>query len=171
MALALNNLAWLESTCADVTFHSPRDAVRHAQRATVLAPEDGNYWNTLGAACYRAGEWEDAKAAFTRSMALRTGDSFDWFFLSMVELKLGDAKASRRWYDRAVEWYQRAAPRNQELYRFHAEAALELGLPKPEPPTAAAGLRPSGPPIRPGVAHRALRRRNAESALKTPPPQ
>ena len=46
-ALALNNLAWLEATCSDPSFRNPREAVRHARRATVLKPDDGNYWNTL----------------------------------------------------------------------------------------------------------------------------
>ena len=66
VATALNNLAWLEATCSDVSFRNAREAVRHARRATVLEPEEGNYWNTLGAAHYRAGEWEEAKAALTQ---------------------------------------------------------------------------------------------------------
>ncbi len=95
VALALNNLAWLEATCSDVSFRNAREAVRHARRATVLRPEVGNYWNTLGAAHYRAGQWQDAKAALTQSMALRTdGDSFDWFFLSIVESQAGEAGRS-----------------------------------------------------------------------------
>ncbi len=165
---ALNNLAWLEATCPDTSFRNPRDAVRHARRATVVQPEEGNYWNTLGAAHYRAGDWDDAKSALTRSMALRghEGDSFDWFFLALVELKMGQAKAARAWYDRAIEWYRQRAPLDNELYRFQTEAALALGLPKPEAPALASEFGPIPPSLRPGSVHRIVRRKSAEAALK-----
>ena len=94
----------------------------------------------MGAAHYRAGEWEDAKTAFDRSMALRNeGDSFDWFFVALVELKLGQKAEARQWYDRAVEWFHQSAPLDAELYRFQVEAAQELGLPKPEAPAIGTG--------------------------------
>jgi tetratricopeptide (TPR) repeat protein len=144
VATALNNLAWLEATCSDAGVRNGRDAVRHARRATVLQPEEGNYWNTLGAAHYRAGEWEAAKAALTQSMSLRrNGDSFDWFFLAMVEFKLGKPPEARGWYDKAVESFHQSLPQNEELYRFQVEAALLLGLSKPEAPAASeTGTRP-----------------------------
>jgi tetratricopeptide (TPR) repeat protein len=135
LATALNNLAWLEATCSDVAYRNPREAVRHARQATVAQPAEGNYWNTLGAALYRSGDWDGARTALDQSMALRSnGDSFDWFFVALVELKLGRATEARGWYDRAVESFQRSAPLDQELYRFQVEAAQELGLPKPVAP-------------------------------------
>ncbi len=132
---ATNNLAWLEATCSDASFWSPRESIAHARRATAAQPEEGNYWNTLGAALYRAGQWDEAKAALDQAMSLRRGgDSFDWFFVALVELKRGREEEARVWYDRAVEAFQQRAPRNEELYRFQVEAALALGLPKPEAP-------------------------------------
>ncbi len=161
-AQALNNLAWLETTCPDPSFWNPRDAVQLARRATALQPEEGNFWNTLGAAHFRAGEWDDARTILTRSMAIRSGgDSFDWFFLALVEMKRGKPADARDWYDRAVAWYRQRAPRNEELYRFQVESALALGLPKPETPAAVTIAGPSvvPPPLYPGSPHRLLRRR------------
>ena len=169
LAQALNNLAWLEATCPETNFRNSKLAVRHARRATVLQPGDGNYWNTLGAAHYRAGDWEDAKTAFARSMALRReGDSFDWFFLALVELKLGRKAVARHWYDRAVEWYRRSAPGDGELYRFQVEAAQELGLSKPEAPAFVPvnGAIPKS--LNPGSIRQLMRRRMAEESLKVP---
>ncbi len=168
VATALNNLAWLEATCSDAGFRNGRDAVRHARRATVLQPEEGTYWNTLGAAHYRAGEWEDAKAALTHSMSLRrNGDSFDWFFLAMVELKLGRPAEARAWYDQAVELFHQSLPQNEELYRFQVEAALVLGLSKPEAPAASeTGTRP-GMQLAP--IKRAMRRKGGGSPPTTQP--
>ncbi len=166
IATALNNLAWLEATCSDVSFRNGREAVRHAQRATVLQPEEGNYWNTLGAAHYRAGEWEDAKAALTQSMALRRdSESFDWFFLSIVELKLGRPAEARQWYDRAVDSFHRSLPYNEELYRFQVEAAEQLGLAKPEPPGLASG-NGSRPGIPLGPIQKSIRRKGGGAAPK-----
>jgi tetratricopeptide (TPR) repeat protein len=167
VAMALNNLAWQEATCSDVSFRNGREAVRHARRATVVQPEEGNYWNTLGAACYRAGQWEDAKAALTQSMALRrNGDSFDWFFLAMVELKLGRPADARQWYERAVQSFHESLPQNEELYRFQVEAAHELGLAKPQAP-ATASRTGSQPAAHLAPIQRAIRRKSGGTAPKT----
>jgi len=141
IATAENNLAWLLATCPMTELRDPQAAVAHARRAVELGPQEGNYWNTLGVAHYRAGEWDEAKTALHRSIELRDeGDSFDWFFLALVHLKQGRKEQARDWYDKAVRWYQQHLPYNRELYRFQVEAAHELGLPKlaprPFPPTA-----------------------------------
>ncbi len=144
---SFNNLAWLLATCPDESIRDPNDAVRHAKRAIELSPKDGNFWNTLGVAYYRAGEWEEAKDALYRSMELRNeGDSFDWFFLCLVHLKLGDRKRAQDWYDRAVEWFHQSRSDDEELYRFHVEASALLGLPKPAtpPPRPARQASPFG---------------------------
>jgi tetratricopeptide (TPR) repeat protein len=167
LATVLNNLAWLEATCADLSTRNPRDAVRHARRSTTLRPADGNSWNTLGAAHYRSGEFADAKAAFAKSMALRNnGDSFDWFFLSLLEHKLGNETEARRWYDQAVAWFKQSAPQHEELYRFQVEAAGELGLPKPDAPTIEAATAPVPFASRPASIKRMIRRKMSESAVK-----
>jgi hypothetical protein len=99
-------------------------------------------------------------------MALRNeGDSFDWFFVALVELKLGQKTKAREWYDRAVERFIQTAPQDTELYQFQVEAAQELGLPKPEAPAVAAN-GPLPRSLQPGSIPRPLRRRSAEEPLK-----
>lgn len=135
LSTCFNNLAWLLATCPDPSIRDAKGAVQYAKRAVEIAPKDGNFWNTLGVAYYRAGEWEEAKDALYRSMELRNeGDSFDWFFLGLVHLKLGDPKRARDWYDRSVDWFHRYRPDDEELYQFHVEASSTLGLPKPAMP-------------------------------------
>jgi hypothetical protein len=133
-AEARNNLAWLLATCPETAVRDPKAAVENAMIATELEPNQGTFWNTLGVAYYRDGKLDDADRALRRSMELRSqGDSFDWFFLAIVEFKKGHRDEARDWYDKAVSSYQKAAPFDRELHRFHAEAARELGLPEPPP--------------------------------------
>jgi tetratricopeptide (TPR) repeat protein len=169
LALALNNLAWLEATCPDSRLRNPVEAVEQARRAVEIQPKEGFYWNTLGVAYYRTGEWDAAKSALSRSMELRNqGDGFDWFFLALVELKLGHAEEARDLYDKAVDWYRQYRANDQELYRFHVEVAHELALPKPSPPpSVSAGAIPVASP--PANFRRRLRNSGAEKALRPSP--
>src|SRR5262249_38564781 len=118
------------------------NAIAYAKRAVGIEPMEGNYWNTLGVAYYRAGELEEAKNALYRSMELRgEGDGFDWFFLALVHFKLGHKDRAREWYGRAtgrsqqVQQFGGSLPASQvdELFRFQVEAAEVMGLPKPAP--------------------------------------
>ena len=134
IAEASNNLAWLLATCPTIEMRDSRQAVEHARAAVKLAPATGNYWNTLGVALYRNGELDPAREALERSMQLRGngGDSFDWFFLAIIDHKQGRKQKAYEWYEQSVAWYHsQPAPNDGELYRFQVEAAEELGLPKP----------------------------------------
>jgi len=123
-ANAMNNLSWLLATCAEPRFrHAPR-ALDMAKKAVEAAPKKGMYWNTLGVAHYRTGEWKSSMAALEKSMELRKGGvSSDWFFLAMAHWKQGDKKEARKWYHQAVLWLEKNAPQDEELRRFRAEAA------------------------------------------------
>ena len=103
------------------------------------ADDNGSYWNTLGVARYRAGDWKGAVAALEKSMPLRRGgDAFDWFFLAMSHWQLGNKDDARRWYDRGAREVQQppgdkpARPWGEvqanELRAFRAEAAALLGV-------------------------------------------
>ena len=106
-----------------------RFALRQAETARRLAPEQAKYWTALGVAHYRAGDWKAALTALHKSMELRKGgDSFDWFFLAMAHWQLGDKGEARKWYDRAVVWLEKNQPGNEELLRFRAEAEQLLGV-------------------------------------------
>src|SRR5262249_4762171 len=50
-------LAWHLATCPDAKFRDASKAVALAKQAVELAPKEREFWNTLGAAHYRAGNW------------------------------------------------------------------------------------------------------------------
>ena len=118
-----NVIAWQQSTGADTSLRDIREALAEAKMAVQLAPNEGNYWNTLGVVQYRAGDWNAALAALEKSMTLRKGgDSGDWFFVAMVHWQLGRKDEARRWFDQAVQWMEKNKPQDEELERFRAEA-------------------------------------------------
>jgi serine/threonine protein kinase/tetratricopeptide (TPR) repeat protein len=135
---ACNSLAWLLATVPEVKLRDARRAVELAKKATELAPQQGAFWNTLGAARYRAGDWKAAVAALNKSMALRQGgNASDWLFLAMACWRLDDHDAARRYYDQAVQWLENNNPEGPsagtnlaELCRLRSEAADVLELTK-----------------------------------------
>jgi tetratricopeptide (TPR) repeat protein len=137
LAQALNELAWMLATCEDVQFREPEQALSCATKAVHLAGDEGNYWNTLGVAYFRLKNWNEATKALGRSMELRgdgQGDSYDWFFLAMIHATKNESEAGRRWYDRAVAWFNSNRRGDRELYRFQVEAAKALHIPEPPAP-------------------------------------
>jgi tetratricopeptide (TPR) repeat protein len=122
-AAAHNNLARLLATAADAKFRDGKRAVELAKQAVEIEPQQGMWWNTLGAAQYRAGDWKAAIEALSKSMELRKGgDSFDWFFLAMTHWQLGQKEEARKWYEKAIAWMDKNLADNEELRRFRAEA-------------------------------------------------
>jgi tetratricopeptide (TPR) repeat protein len=126
---AYNELAWLLATCPDLALRDPKRALALATKATLLKPKEGTYWNTLGVAHYRAGDWKASLAALQKSMRLSEGgDANDWLFLAMAHWQLGEKGHARQWYDRAVQWMDKNQPKDEERCRFRAEAAKLLGV-------------------------------------------
>jgi tetratricopeptide (TPR) repeat protein/serine/threonine protein kinase len=124
-----NGLAWYLATCPAANSRDPPRAVELAKKAVELAPTEGNFWNTLGVAFYRAGDWQAALHALKKSMALQKGGNcHDWFFLAMAHWQLGEREKARQWFDKAVEWMDKNMPKDQELGRFRAEAAELLRI-------------------------------------------
>ncbi len=160
-ALALNNLAWLLTTCENVHIREPEQALSYARKAVELAADEGTYWNTLGAAYYRVQNWDEATKALGRSMELRgdgAGDSYDWFFLAMIHASKNQKEEGRQWYDRAVAWYHKTRQGDRELYRFQVEAAEALGIPRPSAPMVTTQPKPGGSSANPPTIHRKLGR-------------
>jgi serine/threonine protein kinase len=125
----LNNFAWLLATCPEPRLRDASQAVELAERAVALVPEEGTYWNTLGVAQYRAGNWDVAIGDLEKSMRLRKGgDSLDWFFLAMAHWKKGNREEARRWFDRAVRWMDQHRPNDDELLFFRVEATELMGV-------------------------------------------
>jgi tetratricopeptide (TPR) repeat protein/serine/threonine protein kinase len=128
--LAHNGLAWLLATCPEAKLRDAKRAIELADKAVKLAPQFAACWNTLGVARYRAGDWNDAVDALTKSVELtKGGDATDWFFLAMAHAKLGNSVEARNAYDRAIDWLEKNKEAlakdksyTEELRRFREEA-------------------------------------------------
>jgi serine/threonine protein kinase len=128
-AQVVNEAAWLLAITFEPGFQNPKKAVELAEQAVSMSPQNGSFWNTLGVASYRAGQWQDAVDALTKSVQLRPGGNvWDWLFLAMAHQRLGHAEEAGPWYDRAVQWVDKNKPADEDLRRFRAEAAAVLGI-------------------------------------------
>ncbi|MFO0841568.1 MAG: serine/threonine-protein kinase [Gemmataceae bacterium] len=128
---SMNALAWMLANCPDGALRDTGQALAFAKQVVQLSPDKGTHWNTLGAACYRVGDWNGAVGALTKSMGLcKGGDGLDWVFLAMAHWRLGDRGQARRWYGRAVEWMD-TQPEDEELRSFRAEAEDLLEIERP----------------------------------------
>jgi serine/threonine protein kinase/WD40 repeat protein len=133
--MANNNLAWLLATCPNERLRDIPRSMALAKKALALATpqkvpakERGIYCNTLGTALYRAGDWQGALRELRQSVDLQGANAWDQFFLAMAHAKLGDKQKAQEYFDQAVQWMDKHKPQEEELRRFHAEAAHVLGL-------------------------------------------
>src|SRR5439155_3588460 len=117
---------------ADPTFWDPTRAVAAATRAVKLAPVDGESWQILGIAHYRAGHWAEAAAALQKALNQRPGEGSDWFYLAMARWRLTEKDVARQWYAKATEWTEKHRPKDPYYRRLRAEAAELLDI-KGEP--------------------------------------
>jgi tetratricopeptide (TPR) repeat protein len=124
-----NALAWILANRPEVNLRNPKRAVELAKKAVQLVPKNRIFWQTLGYAEYRAGNWKSAITALEKVKELGSpGDSLEWFPLAMAHWKLGDKDQARALYDKASEWMDKNLPKNEELRRFREEAAELLEL-------------------------------------------
>jgi serine/threonine protein kinase/tetratricopeptide (TPR) repeat protein len=115
------------------------DALRLADMAVKLDPENWHCWNALGVVRYRAAAWKPAIEALERSMGLHSGgDASDWLILAMARWQLGEVDKAHAWFDKAVAWIESNRPKVGAVARHRAEAAALLGLSPPPKSTAKA---------------------------------
>jgi tetratricopeptide (TPR) repeat protein len=139
-AAVQNALGWFLATCSDPRLRDPKQAVAAAKKAVEREPRKGSFWNTLGVAYYRNGEYPAVVEALGRATELPNdetqsgGNSFDWFFLAMAHQQLGEKDLARQCYSKAVEWMKKNRPDCVKLRRFRAEAEEVLGIPPPAGP-------------------------------------
>jgi WD40 repeat protein len=134
-ALARNNLAWALVTGPEESRDPPR-ALALAEAAVRESGGNAAYLNTLGAACYRMGDYKQAIDVLLRGANAGSGvTAWDGFFIAMALKRLGLDSLASYHYDSAVEWIER----HVELYR---SAARELSALRSE---AAGVLGRSGP--------------------------
>jgi tetratricopeptide (TPR) repeat protein len=104
-------------------------AVKLANKAVESAPKDGSFWNTLGTAHYRAGNWKPAIDATKKSLEYGLEHDLNWFILSMAHWQLGKKQLARRLYTLACRRMDNNNPNDVELRQFRREAAALMGLP------------------------------------------
>jgi hypothetical protein len=118
-----NDLAWLLTGAADPAVRDPAGAVALAERAVEMDPECSTYWNTLGAAHYRAGDFQAAIANLNQATALSSGGTaFDHVFLAMAHARLGEPGAARGWFDLVMTGLGQHPQGHAELRRLCEEA-------------------------------------------------
>jgi tetratricopeptide (TPR) repeat protein len=124
-----NNFAWFLANCPDPRYSHPRRAVELAEHAVATVPDEGTFWNTLGVAQYRAGNWYAAIEALEQSSRYigDAGREFNALFLAMSHWQLGRPEDAHREYDAAVRWMRENDVGDEELLRFCQEAAKLLG--------------------------------------------
>jgi tetratricopeptide (TPR) repeat protein len=126
----LNDRAWALATDPDAAERDPARAVRLAEELLALVPHDTQGWNTLGAARYRAGDWDGAIAALQKYRELRTDDA-EWsnpFLLAMAHWEKGEHAEARRWYGVGADWMEKTRSTSDTLTRVRREAAELLGV-------------------------------------------
>jgi eukaryotic-like serine/threonine-protein kinase len=125
----VNDVAWLLATFPDERARDPKRAVKLADQLVKRYPQDpriGLFWNTLGVARYRTGDWKGAVAALEKSAKMNKGkEPQDGLFLAMAYIRLGEREKAKRWYVSAIQLLEKRAPTEEER-RFRAEAATLL---------------------------------------------
>jgi WD40 repeat protein/tetratricopeptide (TPR) repeat protein len=131
-----NNFAWVLARSPELAQRDPSLAVELAKRATEQAPRNGDYWNTLAVAHYRAGKWASAMQALEESQRLEPDRNlgFNDFVMAMCHHQLGDPLQAKACYDRAVRWCDeqqatRSARQQEDLKALRAEAEALLRMP------------------------------------------
>ena len=99
-----------------------------ARRAVGMEPKNGTYRGTQGSALYRANDFRAATEELNASIKLRPDHGADLLFLAMAHKRLDQDAEARGWYDRAIEWIAKNAPKDDELHRFQDEARALLKL-------------------------------------------
>ncbi len=128
----INSLAWSLVRRPPAQAGDAALAVRLAQKVVEWESEQFAYWNTLGVAHYRDGNWSAASDALNRSIELsKGGTAADWFFLACISHHQGKIEEARRWYDRALTNLQKNPVTDKaqaaELDEFRDETVQILG--------------------------------------------
>jgi WD40 repeat protein/tRNA A-37 threonylcarbamoyl transferase component Bud32 len=131
-ANAANSAAWKGVLVSDAVV-DPERLVQLAQIAVASDPRSWAYLNTLGAALYRAGRFQEAVKKLSDAMEVRNkeGNAWDWLFLAMAHHRLGHAREAREWLNKAVSWINAANQGKAQLYTgapLSLEQRLELLL-------------------------------------------
>jgi tetratricopeptide (TPR) repeat protein len=109
-----------------------------AEQAVAARPQEPAYLNTLGAALYRAGRFEDAVRKLQEAIGVQNteGTASHWLFLALAHHRLGHTEEAKKWLAKAQRWLDQAPkdgagalPWDQrlELKLLRAEAEAVIG--------------------------------------------
>jgi tetratricopeptide (TPR) repeat protein len=127
-AETMNTCGWILVDCPDESLRDPDLAVALAEKAVALQPQQAKFWNTLGAAYYRRGDWPRARSSLEESINRNDGGGpHDWFFLAMACQQLGDVERAQAWRKQAIQWMDAQEMKPEDLLRYRAEADALLG--------------------------------------------
>jgi tetratricopeptide (TPR) repeat protein len=149
-AASANSTAWA-CVLADSAVTDPQRPVQLAEYAVGKAPPGSRYayLNTLGAALYRAGNWDGAVKKLNEARmehdSKAEGTALDWLYLAMAHHRLGDPTEAHKWLDKATKGEEKAARADAgsnkppkwgervelELLRREAEKLLATKAPSP----------------------------------------
>jgi tetratricopeptide (TPR) repeat protein len=119
----LNTIAWNLATYPDPKQRNLPKAIAVAKKAVAAEPRNSNYWNTLGVAYYRSGQYAEALPAFDKSMMLsHGGDGFDWFYIAMVHWKLHNPEKAIDYLQKAQDWKRTEHVSAKDLLGIDEEA-------------------------------------------------
>jgi tetratricopeptide (TPR) repeat protein len=145
-----NSLAWI-CVLAPGGTDDPAWAIRLAHERVGTDPK-GTGWtnahlNTLGAALYRAGRFEEAIARLKDSIEAGRGDGLpqDWLFLAMAHARRGNAKQARKCLERATRDIDRGVRNNAPGGLAPWTTRVEYRILRLEAEGIVNGMSPSGP--------------------------
>ena len=126
---AASDLALLLTQCPDTSLRDGARAVALARHALELEPDSSRHRSVLGAAQYRAGNWQDSLDTLQHATDREPqGSGFNSFISAMAHWQLGDAAAARSSYEFAVQWMVRTKANSEAILRARDEAARLLGI-------------------------------------------
>jgi serine/threonine protein kinase len=129
---AHNTLAWALASVPDDPWFDPKQSLAEGRKAVELNPRKWEFWNTLGVAAFRAKDWATARDGFMKSIEITGGKAVDWLFLAMTDWHEGNHDEARQRFELARSKLPYERKDDPEIARFHAEAAVLLGLPGPK---------------------------------------
>ncbi len=128
----LNQLARLLADCSDDELRDRIKAVLLAREVCDKNPAAADYWNTLGLACYRAGQWDESLQALDEAQKHRFGDdSSDHFLQAMAYWQQQNKTEAQASFDRGIELMDMNRPGQFDAIRLRREAAELLGATTP----------------------------------------
>lgn len=124
----MNEIAREFSASENSTKTHINQAVEMAMLAINLAPSEAEYWNTLGMAYYRLGDFSNAIKTLTRSRESGPKDSDSSFFLAMSQWQLNQYEDALNTYGAAVGQMPENGLRDSRWVAIKAEATRLLEI-------------------------------------------